>query len=68
MTAPSIEIAELESPQMPGPDDTCDKCGPATKAQASVTMPSGGRLTFCGHCVSAYLPALASQGARTVIS
>ena len=68
MTATSIETPELESPQLPGPDDTCDKCGPTAKAKASVTTGKGGRLTFCGHCIALYLPVLASQGARTVIS
>ena len=66
MTTQSIEAVELLVPEMPGPDDTCDRCGPAVKAVAGVLLAGGGRLTFCGHCLDARLPWLASNGAQFI--
>ena len=34
--------------------ETCDKCGPYVAAKATIILPSGGRLTLCGHCCHTY--------------
>lgn len=44
--------AALEAHVEPLPastQETCDGCGPATSAAATVILPSGGLLTLCGH-------------------
>jgi hypothetical protein len=41
------------------PDDTCDRCGPATKAVVAVQLRTG-KLTFCKHHYSRLKKALSS--------
>ncbi|WP_295035577.1 hypothetical protein [uncultured Microbacterium sp.] len=46
--------------------DTCDHCGPSTKAYLYARMPSGRSLSYCGSCGTRYLPGLLEQGATII--
>lgn len=43
--------------------ETCDECGPSVAAKELVALPSGRRLTFCGHCANFHRAKLEATGA-----
>jgi hypothetical protein len=61
MTTQTIPAETLPAAPVPVvllPDDTCDRCGPATAALVAVIL-RAGKLTFCQHHYSRYEAALA---------
>ena len=55
------EPQTITSPAPVGREE-CDAC--TARAAVHVTLPSGGRLTFCGHHYGRHEKALYHQGAR----
>lgn len=41
--------------------ETCDRCGTFVRAWVFVDMPSGGSLSYCGHCGTRFWVALNEQ-------
>jgi ArsR family metal-binding transcriptional regulator len=61
MTAQTIPAETLVTKPVPVallPDDTCDRCGPATRATVAVML-RAGKLTFCKHHYSRFEASLA---------
>ena len=60
MNASTLERTAVPEPTLTAAD-RCDACG--ARAWVRVTMPTGGRLFFCGHHANAHLAALVGSGA-----
>lgn len=48
------------------PVDTCDQCGPTTRAYLYARLKSGRTLAYCGSCGTRHEHALRAQGATII--